>query len=98
MKHCDDYIDDTAQPWPLRAFLAYERQPAIDKYQNQRPVLFATYIGTDPLASDCRGRRCRVVMASRFGDVGVRFTDLDRDYGYSIRCAVDALTEFSENR
>lgn len=98
LKHCDDYIEDADTPAALRAFLAFERQPAIKKVPSKRPALFATYIGSDPLAADCVGLRCRVVMASRFGDVGVRFTDLDRDYGYSIRCPVEHLRDFADRR
>jgi len=96
VRHCDEYIDDMNAPDSLRAFLAYERQPAVKKNPRRRPSLFATYVGSDPMAADCVGRRCRIVMASRFGDVGVRFTNLDRDYGYSIRCPVEHLRDFSD--
>lgn len=93
--HCDSFIDRPDTPPALRDFLAFERQPASKKYGSQRPVLFATYHGSDPLCADCVGRRCRVVMASRFGDVGVRFTDFDKDRGYSTRCLVSELSDFS---
>lgn len=40
------------------------------------------------------GTRVRVVMASRFGDVGIT-TDLDAARGYSTRVSVSELTNFS---
>lgn len=83
--HCDDAIDDEAAHPALRTYLAWARQPAIDKDWNAQPKLFATR----------GGKRCRVVMASRFGDVGIRFDDFDRDSGYSLRCDVADLTDFS---
>lgn len=99
MKHCDDYIDDENQPVDLRNFLQWARQPAIKKDYGQQPKLFATYCGDDPSMSVPGGRisqRCRVVMASRFGDVGIRFSDLDRVGAYEVRCPVSHLKDFSE--
>lgn len=85
-KHCDDYIDDETQPACLRAFLARARQPAHGHLSLEPfPTLFADY----------QGKRYRVVMASRMGDVGIT-TKLDRDHGYETRCAVEDLSNFSE--
>lgn len=42
------------------------------------------------------GRRVRVVMASRFGDVGIS-PNLKRQYGYILRLSIADLTNFSEN-
>lgn len=95
-EHCDRVIDDETAAPALRAFIAYERQPTIGKDPRRRPRLFADYFGTDPLCSGMVGRRCRVVMASRFGDVGVRFTELTREHGYSTRCWLSELQNFSD--
>ena len=86
-KHCDDYIDDTSAPQCLRAFLAYNRLPAFEQSKRapSSPRLFATY----------KGERVRVVMASRFGDVGVT-RELDREHGYETRVWVGELINFSE--
>lgn len=89
-KHCDDYINDFSAPKVLRWFLFINRLPAIENMLCREmgvkdPKLFATY----------QGKRVRVVMASRFGDVGIT-RDLLRDYGYSDRVAVEELTEFSD--
>lgn len=84
-KHCDDYIDDEAQPECLRAFLGHARSPAHGSLrEDARPPLFATY----------NGKRVRVVMASRFGDVGIT-TNLQAEYGYEKRVAVAELSGFS---
>lgn len=83
-KHCDDYIDDPEQPECLRAFLDYARSPAHGALRdNPRPKLFATY----------QGKRVQVVMASRFGDVGIT-SDLRAEYGYDKRVWVDWLSDF----
>lgn len=43
------------------------------------------------------GQDVRVVMASRFGDVGIT-NDLNAAHGYILRLPVSALTDFSEKR
>jgi len=84
--HCDDYIDDLKAPMALRTFLAFARSPAHGYLQPlPHPQLFATF----------EGRRVRVTMASRFGDVGI--TDrLDVATGYDTRVRVSQLVDFSE--
>jgi hypothetical protein len=88
-RHCDDYIHDGCVSIKLRAWLLVNRMPAIDKLvldaYGFRPKLFATYCG----------RRVRVVMASRFGDVGVT-AKLDDENGYQERVPVDALSNFGD--
>jgi hypothetical protein len=85
-KHCDDYIDDATQPECLRAFLARARSPA---HGHMSPDPFPT------LFADYQGKRYRVVMASRLGDVGIT-TKLDKDHGYEARVPVEDLSNFSE--
>lgn len=83
-KHCDDYIEDVEQPECLRAFLDYARSPAHGMLrEGKRPRLFADYAG----------KRVRVVMASRFGDVGIT-SDLSAEHGYDKRVAVSSLDNF----
>ncbi len=83
-KHCDDYIDDAEQPDCLRAFLDHARSPAHGMLrEGPRPKLFAHYAG----------KRVRVVMASRFGDVGIT-TNLLTEHGYEKRVAVASLSNF----
>ena len=88
MKHCDDYIDDYAQPECLRWFLFIMRLPAVTKClaisQGCNPKLFATY----------KGNRVRVVMASRLGDVGIT-ENLSAENGYSKRVYVEELDWFN---
>lgn len=82
--HCDDYIDDATQPECLRAFLDYARAPAHGSLRGEpKPALFADY----------SGKRVRVVMASRLGDVGIT-SHLGREYGYEKRVAVADLSNF----
>lgn len=84
-RHCDDYIDDATQPQVLRDFLAWARSPAHGlTLPPPHPRLFATL----------KDVRVRVVMASRFGDVGVT-RHLERDMGYEERVAVEELADFS---
>ena len=84
--HCDDYIDDPAAPAALRKFLAFARAPAHGQLlPRPHPTLFA----------DHEGKRVRVTMASRFGDVGVT-SDLAAEVGYETRVPVSQLTGFSE--
>jgi hypothetical protein len=83
-KHCDDYIDDLKQPECLRKFLEFARAPAIEQ-MGPKPKLFATY----------KGKRYRVNMASRFGDVGIN-PNFNEEYGYQVRVAIEELSDFSE--
>lgn len=88
--HCDEYVDSPSANPSLRWFLFIERLPAVLKCLVRErgipePRLFADY----------RGARVRVVMASRFGDVGITY-DLAADRGYSARVAVQDLSNFAE--
>lgn len=86
---CDDYIHDYKFPVALRVFLLRHRLPAIDgmllESAGFNPKLFATY----------EGKRVRVTMASRLGDVGIT-EDLDKEHGYHKRVYLDALSDFKE--
>jgi hypothetical protein len=87
-KHCDDYIEDETQPECLRAFLEHARSPAHGSGRaDPRPTLFASY----------QGKRVRVVMASRLGDVGIT-SNLHAEHGYEKRVAVADLSGFSAER
>lgn len=112
--HCDDLIDDPAQPDCVRKFLAYKRAPAIEQTLSdaELPKLFATlkkdvkgqsylgfWRGTEPAMVDVpmtSGQRVRVVMASRFGDVGIT-PKLEDVRGYAARLFLDDLTDFSSD-
>jgi hypothetical protein len=85
-RHCDEYIDDPTAPVVLRKFLAWARSPAHGALvPGPHPRLFA----------DHADRRVRVVMASRFGDVGIS-SDLGRETGYETRVPIEALTNFGD--
>lgn len=86
MKHCDDYIDDPTAPEALRLFLARARSPG-------HGMLMLTAEPYPELYADHDGQRVRVVMASRFGDVGVT-EDLAAEHGYDRRVAVAGLANF----
>lgn len=91
--HCDDAIHngygERKYPICLRYWLLVNRLPAVDKCviveAKGAPNCFATY----------NGKRVRLVMASRFGDIGIT-RDLNAERGYTDRVAVDDLTDFSE--
>lgn len=86
-KHCDDYIHDLAAPRCLRFWLLVNRLPAVDaalcRESDVNPRLFANY----------DGKRVRLVMASRLGDVGIT-SKLDAEYGYQTRVSVADLADF----
>lgn len=90
-RHCDEYINDFDAPMCLRWFLFVNRLPASDKHLCERngvkPRLFATHFG----------KKVRIVMASRLGDVGIT-EKLDAENGYSTRVAVADLTDFTDQR
>ena len=90
-KHCDDYIGDENQPQCLRRFLRWKRWPALYQCRAKSlgfktPQLFACY----------KGKRVKVNMASRFGDVGITY-DLSLENGYDNRVNVEDLGDFSDN-
>jgi hypothetical protein len=85
-KHCDDYIDDQTAPAALRTFLERARSPAHGALIDAPyPKLFADY----------QGKRVRVTMASRFGDVGIT-SDLQAEDGYKTRVTVAMLINFGD--
>jgi hypothetical protein len=88
--HCDDYIHDPSTPLCLQYFLLVHRLPAVDgciitAYKGE-PECYATWKGT---------KRVRLVMASRFGDVGITPRLKDRN-GYTARVSLDELSDFSD--
>jgi len=88
-RHCDWQIHDHSKPLCLRWFLFVNRLPASDKY------LLLEHVKAPTLFADFAGKRVRVVMASRFGDVGIT-PNLKATSGYTTRVTVDALSNFSE--
>jgi hypothetical protein len=85
VNHCDDYIEDEAQPECLRKFIEHVRSPAHGSMRDDpRPQLFADY----------EGRRVRVVFASRLGDLGIT-SNLKAENGYEKRVFVSDLSNFS---
>jgi len=90
-RHCDSYIEDPAAPEALRVFLAWARSPAHGLLlPPPHPKLFAT-VASD--GNSLTGKRVRVVMASRFGYVGIH-ADHNADHGYQSTAHVADLTDF----
>lgn len=88
-RYCDYYIHDYDYPLALRYWLLVNRVPASDRSvlveKHGEPVCFA----------DHEGKRVRLVMASRFGDVGIT-SNLQAENGYEQRVMLQALSNFSE--
>ena len=88
-KHCDEVIDDFNYPVCLRYYLLVNRLPAIHKYviteSQGEPVCFATY----------QGEKVRLIMASRFGHVGIAF-DLSATQGYDTCVYIEELSNFTK--
>lgn len=80
--HCDDLWAAKSLPECAHAYLDVARAPAHGF--GKAPPLFATY----------DGKRVRVVMASRMGDVGIT-PDLTKSNGYERRVWLPELTDFS---
>jgi hypothetical protein len=81
--HCDDIWTDKSYPECVIAYLDVARAPA-HGLGMKKVSLFANY----------DGNRVRVIMASRFGDVGITYK-LDKEYGYDERVLLPELTDFS---
>jgi hypothetical protein len=94
-RHVDDYVDDHNTPPVLRWFLFINRLPATLRIcaeeMGLRPSLYADFRSRDP---GNELHRCRVVMASRLGDVGINF-NFHPDY-YEKRVPVEWLSNFSD--
>lgn len=86
-EHCDDiYFHNTyGYPMPVISFLRWARAPADERHK---------YPNT-PLYADHNGMRVRVVMASRFGDVGIT-PELTREQCYEKRVVFNELSNFSD--
>lgn len=93
-RHCDDYIHDLNQPVCLRIWLLRQRVPAVDGMLMDsagiKPKLFATW-----MKPDGEMIHVRLVMASRFGDVGIT-THLFVEQGYQHRVPLEHLSKFRE--
>ncbi len=87
--HCDDAIQDPDYPLCLRYFLLVHRLPAIDG-----SVVIA-YKGEPECYANYKGRRVRLVMASRFGDVGITY-ELKAEHGYERRVLLTDLSDFGD--
>lgn len=86
--HCDDFIHRHSVPLCLRYWLLVERMPAVDK------GIVTQMHGAPKCFADYEGKRVRLVMASRFGDVGITY-NLKSEYGYERRVSVPELYNFS---
>ena len=88
--HCDDIIHDHSYPQCLRHWVWFNRQPAMNKGR------LRTLYGSEPVCfAMWKDRRVRLVMASRFGNVGIT-EDLKTATGYSHRVSLDELSDFGE--
>lgn len=101
LRHCDEIAEDASFPPCVARFINFARLPAAQKFNSltlaplPTPILYALYLGHE--WPEYHGKKCRVVMASRFGDVGVRFNGMDIDHGYDTRCGVEELLAYTDN-
>lgn len=91
MTHCDDLIGNDETAPSLFYFLFVHRLPAIEKNQLFR------LLGKPHCYASWEGKRVRLVMASRLGDVGIT-DDLEEESRYIYRVNVDELSNFSWRR
>ncbi len=90
MRHCDSYIHDLSQPLCLRFWLLVHRLPAADGELLNRAGVNPTLFADTPT-----GKKVRLVMASRLGDVGIT-RDLASEQ-YEDRVHLESLSNFSEH-
>src|SRR5271163_3446295 len=81
--HCDDIYSNKSYPTSVIDYLRVARAPA-HGLGMEKVSLYATY----------KGKRVRVIMASRFGDVGIT-NKLDSEYNSDERVLLPELTNFS---
>jgi hypothetical protein len=86
------HVLSSRSPQCVRWFLFVKLLPAI-----VQPLVCEKTGGEPRLFADYKGKRVRVTMASRFGDVGIT-DDLTKEHGYSTRVSVDDLSNFSEEK
>lgn len=91
-RHCDSYISSYWESNSLRWYLFFNRLSATDK-----GLCRANGVSDPKLWAKHGGAWVRVVMASRFGDVGIT-SNLDAENGYDDRVAVEDLTDFTDVR
>jgi len=72
--------------WPYR-YMTTKVPVVLKKWNGRHPVEGNEDIVTLPI-----GTRVKIVMASRFGDVGIT-DDLTAEYGYHLRVNIDKLSE-----
>lgn len=87
--HCDDLIHMSDLPLCARYFLLVHRLPAMDG------TIITAYHGSPVCYANYQGKRVRLTMASRFGDVGIT-DDLKADRGYKWRVPMGELSDFSD--
>ncbi len=85
-----DWVPHYRETWPFRYMTAKVPIP----YQDYRPQLG----GGQPITREFPvGTRVKIVMVSRFGDVGIT-DDLSKDHGYEVRgLEIKTLSEKFEN-
>ena len=83
--HCDDILADKSLPDCVLRYLEVARTPFEEQIDKVPPPLYATY----------KTKRVRVVMASRFGDVGITEM-LNNAHGHAMRVYLPELTDFSD--
>jgi hypothetical protein len=111
MRHCDDIAEDPSSPACVRAYLSVARAPAHGYGMKCPPLFATLPVALtgrkwtgerdqkgepimDPVELPA-GTRVRVVMASRFGDVGIT-PKLDAEHGYVLRVGLDQLSDFGD--
>jgi hypothetical protein len=84
--HCDSWWYKKLGPPCVFAYLDWARAPAHGAFRQNKPPLYATHAELG---------RVRVVMASRFGDVGItpKLTDAR---GYEKRVCLGELSDFGD--
>ncbi|KKM97716.1 hypothetical protein LCGC14_1165340 [marine sediment metagenome] len=87
MTHCNNLIHKHTLPICLRYYLLVNRLLAVDKY------VIVEAMGEPKCFADWKGKRVRLVMVSRLGDVGITYK-LEQKNGYSHRVSVDELSNF----
>lgn len=90
MNHQGSWTPHVREDWPFR-YMTTKVPMELYKWNQKHPVDDNTSVVDLPI-----GTRVKIVMASRFGDVGIT-DDLSAEYGYHNRIPIEDLERKFEN-
>lgn len=103
VKQFDEFYPSLKDGSPEKVYIDYFMRPAVDIMRDpeKEPILYATTLSDVTTMDDDvvipKGTRVRIVMLSRFGDIGIT-TNLAATRGYETRVSLISLTDYQHTR